>query len=723
MTDFYITLVSNAQATSSISNFNTHLPNTIVMDREYEVGLVSIIYPTSHDLISAMPEENGWNENEFVVWYNDKPLKCSVANCTFSNPMELVEILNHTISQRMDKAKNTTNSKIQMFEYQGLFKRIMIKNIENVSRVHFSARLAYFIGHDRFIKTFPTLGKYSTYSGSDLMYVYSENLVEPQTISHMKVPLLKVINMNTGNGTNTEQTFTKPLYVRVRPSEVSKIGIQIKNDRDHFIPFNSGKIVIVLHFRPTSHLTMLVYFDPDTSIDWVSFFEPDQTQAGSNGFRAGSLYQRGNGPFSQLLGKLFISAVPLLKRMGVSMGREVLDSSLRVANDVVAGDSFKQSLSKNASNSYNTLVTRAIDKLGQKGGRRKRRSTKPRADVPIKVSLANFIGASFFNQVKLSFNNVLVYDSTHYAYKAYIQTLLGENDETKKGFLSAAGWKDCTDLSKSDLPLDMDGHTDGIDICTPLFLEPFQTEKLLIPHINIQLELYRNTDQFCLECADNDFNGRLVISDLKLHMRAIDVVPSATIALENRLRTTPAQYPFTITKAKVITIPEGRVEVPFNMIYSDILPRRLIIGLIAPDAMEGKFTKNCFNFEHNHLSEIQIDAGGTMYPPQPIRCDFTNNNYALAFTRMYEELGCVSNKTCPRITYEMFRSGFAFYVFNLSPLDTSSSWELLKSGSTQLFMKFNTKTPTGGLNALILSQYDGMSTIDSFRNVTVTHHR
>ena len=121
---------------------------------------------------------------------------------------------------------------------------------------------------------------------------------------------------------------------------------------------------------------MLIYFDPDNSVDWVHFFENDLDQTGSGGFRAGSLYQRGNGPFSQLLGKLFISAVPLLKRIGVSMGREVMDSSLRVANDVVAGDSFKQSLSKNASDSYNSLVNRAINKLEQSGGRIKRKNIR-----------------------------------------------------------------------------------------------------------------------------------------------------------------------------------------------------------------------------------------------------------------------------------------------------------------------------------------------------------
>ncbi|PIC39330.1 hypothetical protein B9Z55_011053 [Caenorhabditis nigoni] len=502
--------------------------------------------------------------------------------------------------------------------------------------------------------------------------------------------------------------------------------------------------------------------------------------------------------------------------MGVSVGREVLDSSIRVANDVASGDSFKQSLNRNASNSYNSLVNRAIGKLGQTGGRRpKRRTTRrvkkkktvrksagrkkaaPRKKVtrvtpniclfdtppsqvafskgkwmtfspsnPIEpkgpytfnvfdsahffqlnktyltfkahlssvkkkdeggtktavpISHTNFIGATFFNQVKLSYNNVLVYDSSHYAYKAYIQTLLGESDEMKEGFLSAARWSNDEDSLGAVLVdkrrLQEDG-TNGLDICTPLFLEPFQTDKLLIPHINIQLTLYRNNDAFCLESTEADAPAKIFISDLKLHMRAIDVVPSATIALENRLRTTPAQYPFKNLKMKVITIPPGRTELPFNVLYQDILPRRVIVGLIDPEAMEGSFTKNALNFAHHDVSEIQLDAGGTVYPPQPIQCDFVNKNYAQAFARLYEELGALSEKSCPRITYKMFRNGYAFYVFNLTAMDNPNSWELIQSGTTQLYIRFNKKTPDGGLNACVLSEYDGMITIDAFRNTT-----
>ncbi|PIC13631.1 hypothetical protein B9Z55_027725 [Caenorhabditis nigoni] len=333
------------------------------------------------------------------------------------------------------------------------------------------------------------------------------------------------------------------------------------------------------------------------------------------------------------------------------------------------------------------------------------------AETPSTFYYTNFIGATFFNQVKLSYNNVLVYDSNNYDYKSYIHTLLGENGDTKGGLLTAAGWHEL-DSPKTNRQL---AANRVLDICAPLLLEPFQTERLLIPHINIQLTLYRNKDAFCLEGGAGK-EGKLEISNLKLHMRAIDVVSSAAIALENRLRTTPAQYPFTESKVKIISIPEGRFELPFTTLYHDIIPRRIIIGFLAN---EHEITSDSLNFGHNDVSEIQLDAGGTVYPPQPLQCDFENKNYVEAFTRMYEELGCVSNKTCPKISYKEFRTGSAFFVFNTTPSDTSSAWELRKSGCTLLKVRFSKKTPAGGLNALILSEFDSFVEVDVYRNATV----
>ena len=334
-------------------------------------------------------------------------------------------------------------------------------------------------------------------------------------------------------------------------------------------------------------------------------------------------------------------------------------------------------------------------------------------ESPIKIEHTNFIGATFFNQVKLSFNNVMIYDSGDYNYKSYILTLLGENSDTKEGLLTAAGWHEYGDEDFRAL-----NEKTYLDLCAPLLLEPFQTERLLVPHINIQLQLYRSDNAFCMK-SSKDTRAELEITELKLHMRAIEVVSSATIAMENRLRSSPAQYPFTSTKVKLIAVPEGRLEMPFNTLYHDIIPRRVIIGILPP---EESIITNSLDFGHYNVSEVQLDAGGTVYPPQPIRCDFENKNYAQAFARFHEELGGVSTNTTPRISYKMYRSGYTFFVFNLAPIVSSNAWELVQSGSTQLLMRFAKKTPKGGLNVIVLSQFDSMYEIDRFRNVNVTSH-
>ncbi|EFO89252.1 hypothetical protein CRE_16327 [Caenorhabditis remanei] len=250
MSDFYITLVSNAQATSTISNFKTHLASPLNFNKPYEVALCSIIYPTSHDLIAKTLESDGKYENEFSVWYDKQEFKCSIPHCSFDSPLELITILNYTLTNIVSRATNDTKVKIDLFSYDSIFKRITVPKHSKVTKIELSDRLSYFLGLNKVLTTFPVIGQYSVYSGSDLMYIYSDGLVEPQITSHMKVPLLKVITISTGIMGNVDQSFTNPLYVPVRSSYVDQIGIQIKNDRDQFIPFNSGKIVVVLHFRP-----------------------------------------------------------------------------------------------------------------------------------------------------------------------------------------------------------------------------------------------------------------------------------------------------------------------------------------------------------------------------------------------------------------------------------------------------------------------------------------
>jgi hypothetical protein len=62
---------------------------------------------------------------------------------------------------------------------------------------------------------------------------------------------------------------------------------------------------------------------------------------------AGVPGQRGRG-FGQVLGSLFRSAVPLLKRGAVALGKKALSTGAQVISDVASGENIKSSLKRRA---------------------------------------------------------------------------------------------------------------------------------------------------------------------------------------------------------------------------------------------------------------------------------------------------------------------------------------------------------------------------------------
>ncbi|EGT51880.1 hypothetical protein CAEBREN_17462 [Caenorhabditis brenneri] len=140
MTDFYVTLVSNAHSDSTISNFQSTLPSTLRFNRPYEVALSSIIYPNSQDLISNNMEADGRYENEFTVVFNNKKVKCKVQNCSFLTPSQLVEILNYTYQKKVKTTTNSMDKEKDLFTYKPLFHSVTIENLKHVTQVELSDR-------------------------------------------------------------------------------------------------------------------------------------------------------------------------------------------------------------------------------------------------------------------------------------------------------------------------------------------------------------------------------------------------------------------------------------------------------------------------------------------------------------------------------------------------------------------------------------------------------
>lgn len=249
--EFYVTLASNAHSESKIGDFRTKLANVLVFPVSYEVALTSIIYPATHDIITHSVESDNFHENEVKMSIFGEQHSFSIPPCSFSNGEDLVGIVNYQFLKNYLVWNNGKGSKDALIHYNKYTNRCSIAKIEGISQIKFSQRIAYFLGIDCELEHFPYFGKYSINHGSDFMFIYVNGLVEPQILSNSKVPLIKVISLPPGHGENVEISFNRPTYVPVQVREVENIWIQIKNDRNELIPFNSGKILMVLHFRPT----------------------------------------------------------------------------------------------------------------------------------------------------------------------------------------------------------------------------------------------------------------------------------------------------------------------------------------------------------------------------------------------------------------------------------------------------------------------------------------
>lgn len=357
---------------------------------------------------------------------------------------------------------------------------------------------------------------------------------------------------------------------------------------------------------------------------------------------------------------------------------------------------------------------------------RLRLTSVPEKDIG-KVAVCNYIGGAFFSQVKVELNNVLIFDCPHYGYKAYLEALLNSTSDQKKSIMQAAGYYE------DDLGIDAAGNTghkarlellkDGlIDVCAPLHIDQFNVDRYLLPHVNLQISLYRNSDPFVLvshEAAPPQVATKIL--SMRLHMRAVDVVSSAGLSLERSLLSQPAKYPYRRTRVKMLSIPGGRHDVPFSTIFTDTIPRKIIVGCLDQNAVNGAIGKSPFNFVHANISEISIDASGRVYPSQPILTEFEAGHYAEAFVQFFENLGCVGENRSLPISYAQYAKGFTLFAFNLTPSDVNSNFELIRHGTTSIKIRFAKPTPSDGLQLLVYAEEDGLMMLDHFRNVFTDH--
>jgi uncharacterized protein YeaC (DUF1315 family) len=84
--------------------------------------------------------------------------------------------------------------------------------------------------------------------GFSSMYVCTD-IVDAQFVGDVKVPLLRIVNIEGEYGNTVHATFRNLQYVPVKVNSFETIEVNIKNDQNENVSFEFGKSIATLHFR------------------------------------------------------------------------------------------------------------------------------------------------------------------------------------------------------------------------------------------------------------------------------------------------------------------------------------------------------------------------------------------------------------------------------------------------------------------------------------------
>lgn len=367
------------------------------------------------------------------------------------------------------------------------------------------------------------------------------------------------------------------------------------------------------------------------------------------------------------------------------------------------------------------------------------------------VAPINMIGATFFRQVKMIVNGRLTYDSgTDYPYLAYILTDLNYGKDARETHLRVAGLhRDCPrdgsspEAYKGGELLDTfrnpgsalrkNIHRDSrsVEYMAALHIPFAHQDRYLLSHLDIRLELHRSSNAFALHTGTNSTptseQYKIEVEDMKFYVRKVALKRDLYMSIEKELQTMPAKYPVRRMEMKTLHIGMGRSTTPVNTIWNGQLPRRVIMCTIPNANYFGSYGTNPFLFHPYNVTKACLYVNSQCIPYSgPLEMKFFNTEaegtslITRAFTQLYASMGVgLSNNTSMDIDPHRFIRDACYFVFDLS-IDCAgdlTNWELLRTGTLNVYMEFSEPIKESGLRLLVLGEFDNLITVDKLRQI------
>lgn len=363
------------------------------------------------------------------------------------------------------------------------------------------------------------------------------------------------------------------------------------------------------------------------------------------------------------------------------------------------------------------------------------------------VSIVNNFMNSLWQQVDCFIGDTQITTSLQtYSIKSYIETMIGFSNDSKKSFLSGAGWfsdelwdtphkpntmrtKYIKHVSPSGVLPDKDREISTgriYDLYGKLNLDIAFQGRAILGGCKIRIKLVPNPVEFYMMCSDDKIVPRTEFIEVSLNLSRARVSQDIVFAHHKALEITPARYPITRSPVTTTTINAGTLNTSLENVINGQLPRRCLIFFVSNESLNGSFKKNPYYFHHYDLNFIACFQNSIQYPRRGFQPDFDNGIYSREYLEFYRALNQISTDCHTTISLDEWAKGRTIFGFNFSP-DQSDGCGIdshispINHGTMRIEVHFKRPLPET-INVLIYSEFDNLITIPEDRNAILDFH-
>jgi hypothetical protein len=333
---------------------------------------------------------------------------------------------------------------------------------------------------------------------------------------------------------------------------------------------------------------------------------------------------------------------------------------------------------------------------------------------------------SLFKQVELIIGDEeIVKGPQTYPYKAYLESLLGFSESSKKTNLSCALFEtsyyvnpnhsyfgpaaEATDQSKGKV----------FDLMGRLHLDFTFQGKALLGGCVTGLKLTLNDPDFYMYYMLDGNTPSVDILDAQLELNCLKCYPHLVEAHNRALQKSTAKYPLTRCEVKAVTVPRDITSVHLDNIVQGLLPRRMFVCMVSNAAFNGNLRKDPFKFEDFNLNFIASYVDGVQIPSEAYKPDFQKGIYSREYLGLLRALNQNTTDSMIDFDKQKWKDTRCIFGFNYAPDMTNgmgdiSHTSIQKRGCLGLALQFASAL-SSAINVILYCEYDTVIEIDANR--------